>query len=772
MLSKNFHPSYFSKKHILPTFTIKLKPFEHKIMSQHKLTEVAKIAVRYVNTTNRLIFLTGKAGSGKTTLLRYIINNTYKNVAVAAPTGIAAINAKGVTLHSLLQLPFGTFIPEDNTVDFSRTSEQINTPKTFLQQFKMYGNKRQIIRNLELLIIDEVSMLRADILDCIDLILRMVRKNPEPFGGLQIMFIGDLNQLPPVIKQHEWQYLNRYYKTGYFFEALALQKAEMIYIELDKIFRQSDPEFMAILNRLRDNHLSEEDIDKLNEHYEEDIEESQKEGYINITTHNRKADLINEKALKSLNTEEKTYKAEIEGDFPENMFPLPEKLNFKIGAQVMFIKNDSSGEARYFNGKIGEISEMNEDTIKVKLKNPKDEVTVERYEWMNQRYSLDKSTNELQEKWLGTFKQFPLKLAWAITVHKSQGLTFEKAILDLSDSFAPGQMYVALSRLTGLNGLILSKPISNIPFELDKSLKQFEHNKKDNETLNQKLTLDRKSFIFNTVRNTFDFQDLMKDLNFHLGSFNKSENRSLKQQYADWTRAKKEQFEEINKIGLKFQSSLAHYEAKENYLKELAERVDSAEDYFKPKVKDLYDAFKAHLIDTSKQNKVKAYLKELENITEQLKSKLLEISKTAMLVTAASENRILSKKDLHQSSTFEEAKKDAKGKKKKAKKDKTPTAEISYNLFKEGLNVDEIAANRELVPGTILGHLSKYIETGEIEASQLMDATKLEQICQVMALDEVKGSGDVKARLGDEFTYGEIKIAWGHFRKTHPQEAS
>jgi len=705
-------------------------------MAQHKLTEVAKIAVRYVNTTNRLIFLTGKAGSGKTTLLRY---------------------------------PFGTFIPEDTGVDFSRTSEQINTPKTFLQQFKMYGNKRQIIRNLELLIIDEVSMLRADILDCMDLILRMVRKNPQPFGGLQIMFIGDLNQLPPVIRQHEWQYLNKYYKTGYFFESLALQKTEMVYIELDKIFRQSDPEFTSILNRLRDNHLSETDIKKLNEHYEQDVEESKKEGYIHITTHNRKADLLNEKSLKSLNGEERSYRAEIEGDFPENMFPLPEQLNFKVGAQVMFIKNDTSGDARYFNGKIGEISELNEDTIKVKLKDPKDEVTVERYEWLNQRYSLDKSTNELQEKWIGAFKQFPLKLAWAITVHKSQGLTFEKAILDLSDSFAPGQMYVALSRLTGLDGLVLSQPISNIPFELDKSLRQFEDNKKAPEALNQNLESDRKSFLFNTIRNTFDFQNLAKEVNIHLGSFNKGENRSLKQQYANWTREKKEQLDELNAVGIKFQSSLAHYEAKEEYLAQLAERVNSAEDYFKPKVKELFDAFKAHLIDTSNQSKVKAYLKELENITEMLKSQLLQISKTALLVSAAAENRILTKKDLHGSSTFEEAKKDSK-KKKKPKKDKTPTAEISFNLYKEGFSIDEIATKREFVPGTILGHLSQYIESGDIDATDLIDATKLDQICQVMALDEVKGSADVKARLGDEFTYNEIKIAWGHFKKNHQEE--
>ena len=735
----------------------------------HQLTTTAKLAIKYVNSTDRHIFLTGKAGSGKTTLLRYIISNTYKNVAVAAPTGIAAINAKGVTLHSLLQLPFGTFIPEDHVVDFSKTSDQINTPKTFLQQFKMYGNKRQIIRNLELLIIDEVSMLRADILDCMDLILRMVRKNPQPFGGLQIMFIGDLNQLPPVIRQHEWQYLNKFYKTGYFFEALALQKTEMVYIELDKIFRQSDPQFTAILNRLRDNHLTEFDIQKLNEHYEENVEDSKKDGYIHITTHNRKADLLNEKSLKSLDAEEQSYRAEIEGDFPENMFPLPEKLNFKIGAQVMFIKNDSSGEARYFNGKIGEISEMNEDSIKVKLKDPKDEVTVERYEWMNQRYSLDKSTNELQEKWLGTFKQFPLKLAWAITVHKSQGLTFEKAILDLSDSFAPGQMYVALSRLTGLEGLVLSKPISNIPFELDKSLRLFEDNKKAPEALNLKLKTDGKAFIFNTIRDTFDFQGLMKELNIHLSSFNKGENRSLKQQYAKWTKEKQEQLDEINSVGLKFKSSLAHYEAKVEYLPELAERVNSAENYFKPKVKNLFDAFKAHLIDTSNQNKVKAYLKELENITEMLKSKLLQISKTAMFVKASAENRILTKKDLHGSSTFEQAKKES-PKIKKSPKDKTPTAEISFKLYKEGLDIDEITAKRGLVKGTILGHLSKYVEIGKIEASELIDATKLDQICQVMALEEVKGSADVKARLGDEFTYDEIKIAWGHFRKQNIKE--
>ena len=283
----------------------------------YQLTKTAEIAVRYVNSTDRPVFLTGKAGSGKTTLLHYIIKNTHKVAAVAAPTGIAAINAKGVTLHSLLHLPFGTFIPENMPLNPGDFFGQWNTPKSFLSQFKMASAKRNLLRSLELLIIDEVSMLRADLLDCIDLVLRTVRKNSQrPFGGLQILFIGDLNQLPPIIKNSEWDLLRKFYDSAYFFEALALRQTPLVYIELDKIFRQSDPKFLDILNRLRDNKLTEEDIGVLNRHYDTGYHKRATEGYIHITTHNRKADRINEQSLEKLVASRVIMKQASRGTFP------------------------------------------------------------------------------------------------------------------------------------------------------------------------------------------------------------------------------------------------------------------------------------------------------------------------------------------------------------------------------------------------------------------------------------------------------------------------
>ncbi len=304
-----------------------------------EITETAELAIKYVNNTNRHIFLTGKAGSGKTTLLRHIIKHTFKNVAVTAPTGIAAINAQGVTLHSLLQLPFGTFLPADVPVD-NYNQQQLHTPKSFLSQFKMYANKRAIIQQIELLVIDEVSMLRADMLDCADLILRTVKKDPRPFGGTQLLFIGDMNQLPPVIREYERAFLNQFYQNAYFFEAKALEHSPLVYIALDKIYRQEDKDFLEILNSLRNDNLNDAQIEKLNSHYINDLSKTNTDGYIYITTHNRKADQINKKELEKIANKEKIFDAVIDGDFPENSYPVAEQLSFKEGAQVMFIKND------------------------------------------------------------------------------------------------------------------------------------------------------------------------------------------------------------------------------------------------------------------------------------------------------------------------------------------------------------------------------------------------------------------------------------------------
>lgn len=724
---------------------------------KYTLTEIAQMAVHYVSTTNRPIFLTGKAGSGKTTLLKYITENVHKKALVAAPTGIAAINAKGVTLHSLLHLPFGTFIPENIYFQPEQYRQQVNTPKSFLSQLKMNRAKRDLLRSTELLIIDEVSMLRADMLDCIDLVLRTVRRNKLPFGGMQLLFIGDLNQLPPIVKNEEWDLLRPYYQSAYFFEARALQEANLVYIELEKIFRQSDEGFLGILNRLRDNKPLPADLERLNQHYTPDYEAMDLDGYIHVTTHNRKADEINRQSLQKLKGKAESYAAEISGDFPDNMFPLPEVLDLKVGAQVMFIKNDTSGEGRYFNGKIGEVKVLNEDRILVKTKDPVQEIWVEPYDWQNNRYKLDPESDEVEEVTMGTFRQFPLKLAWAITVHKSQGLTFEKAILDLSDSFAPGQMYVALSRLTGMEGLILSTPIPDISLELDTALGDFAKRKPATEQLKSQLDQDRKAYLFQLARESFQLGYLQYALGEHLKEFNKSESRSVKQQSLDWTKEQLEEIEALQKVANTFAASLQKFEQENAPLSTLQERVQKASGYFQPKLEALWQAFKTHIHEVDQQKKVKGYRKELEALSALLKAKLLDVLKVPMIIDTAVKGQYLTKAAWQNSEAYKTAQALKIG-----KKTKTPTTEVSLGLYKEGKTIEQIAEERGLVESTILGHLCKYIESGTVKAEDLVPKETLKLVAQAIDHKGAESLGDLKAILSDDISYEDIKVgvAW------------
>ena len=347
-------------------------------------------------------------------------DGTYKNAVVAAPTGIAAINAGGVTLHSLLQLPFGTFIPE--IIRLPASESRITTPQTLFQESRFNASKRKLIQELELLIIDEVSMLRADLLDCIDHSLRYLRKRKsEPFGGLQILFIGDLMQLPPVVREDEMNLLRQYYASPYFFDARALKDTPPILVELQTIFRQSDQQFIDLLNRVRHNEQTEKDLQLLNQHYQPDLDSTSLEGYVHLTTHNRKADSINQSRLRNLEGEDFTFEAHLEGDFPDSMFPTGEKIQLKVGAQVMFIKNDPSGQGQFFNGKIGQVSGLSQEEIWVRFEDG-NEILAETYKWENKRYVLNKTNSQIDERYMGSFEQYPLKLAWAVTVHKSQGL--------------------------------------------------------------------------------------------------------------------------------------------------------------------------------------------------------------------------------------------------------------------------------------------------------------------------------------------------------------
>ncbi|MEM7552086.1 MAG: helix-turn-helix domain-containing protein [Bacteroidota bacterium] len=724
----------------------------------YSLSPEAELAFKYINNTNRHIFLTGKAGTGKTTLLRHIIQNTFKNTVVAAPTGIAAINAGGVTLHSLLHLPFGAFVPE--SIPLNNSFVQINTPQTLFRNSRFNASKRKLIQEMELLIIDEVSMLRADLLDCIDHVLRSIRRRRfDPFGGVQILFIGDLLQLPPVIKNEEKAILENYYSSLFFYQAHALKNESPIGIELKIIYRQKDQDFIELLNRLRHNRQTSDDISLLNS-YRSD-KDSASDGSIFLTTHNRKADEINSSKLEEIKKDDYKYKAVVSGDFPEHLYPADERMVLKEGAQVMFIKNDPSGEGQFFNGKIGEISELDKDYIRVQCEKG-DEIEVSPYKWENKRYALNKETNEIEEQLKGSFEQYPLKLAWAVTIHKSQGLTFERATLDLSESFSPGQLYVALSRLTSLKGLELHSGIPENPPKIEESLIEYLEDFQSIELLEGSLDEGRKEFLASFSRRAFSFDPLLRELNNHLKSFDKDENRSLKQRYLSWTKELINDSYPLKETGDRFMQQLNQILAQEDYKSQLQERLSKANDYFQKFLKKLTDKITDHQKELSKQKSTKTYKKELEELLDHYKSYQKLILKLNLLANEGLEDNSLTKETIrtHLDKLIPE--------KTETQKSKTPTAEISFDLFKEGKTVEEIAEFRGLVYSTVIGHLIKYLETGEIEANQLMEKVKLEKFGK-LKLGEFNSLSELKSELKDEFSYIELKIGLA-YRKSKAEE--
>ena len=397
----------------------------------------------FVEGTGRSIFLTGKAGTGKTTFLKAIMEHSRKRPIVVAPTGVAAINAGGVTIHSFFQLPFSPYVPGakvESKFDFGK-------------------EKRKIIASSDLLIIDEISMVRADLLDAIDAVLRRFREHGQPFGGMQLLMIGDLAQLTPVVTPEDERMLKPYYDTPYFFGSKALQQIDYVTIQLSHVYRQQDESFIALLNEIREGHPSAEALVKLNSRCQPTFIPRPEEPYIRLTTHNNLANFYNESELQKLPARSYQYRAEVKGTFPEYSYPTAETLVLKEGAQVMFVKNDPSGEHLYYNGRIGRVMEASEKRLTVYCEGDANAIEVEPLEWENTRYTLNELTREIESEVQGTFKQLPLRLAWAITIHKSQGLTFDRAIIDANQSFAPGQVYVALSRCRTLEGLVLASPL-------------------------------------------------------------------------------------------------------------------------------------------------------------------------------------------------------------------------------------------------------------------------------------------------------------------------
>lgn len=729
------------------------------------LHHIAALATKYVNTTNRHIFLTGKAGTGKTTFLKYIKEYTFKKAVVTAPTGVAAINAGGVTLHSLLQLPFGLFVPENIPIDSSiastdlsqvsqgaRVSGPVNTPRTLFRETRFNAQKRKLIGEIELLIIDEVSMLRADLLDCIDHTLRHLRsKRHQPFGGIQILFIGDLLQLPPVVREEEKQWLQPFYPSFFFFHARALQKNPPILIELQKVYRQKDQSFVQLLNRFRHNQQTTEDIRKLNERCQPGIDQAETEGRIYLTTHNNKADRINQMKLRNLDQPEKIYSAIIEGDFPERMFPVDLHLKLKKGAQVMFIKNDPNGA--FFNGKIACVSHLNRNEVFVTFDDG-EEMLVPLHKWEHKRYLLDKDIDNIVEKFLGSFEQYPLRLAWAVTIHKSQGLTFDKALLDLSQTFSPGQLYVALSRLTSLDGMILSSPLPAQPPGFDEQLVDFTKSFPAVEELSNDLKIHRKAFILQFTMDAFAFGPVLRKLGYHLKDSAKDQGRSVKQQYRHWTQTLMGDISPLQNVAGNFLQEVKRILEGEECLPPLSVRLEKASEYFRPRIRALEERICSHLRTLKKEKKEKSYLKELEALESLLNQQRKQILKLVLFVKLAAENQVLTRKALQEATPTHAPQKRA----------KTPTSEVSFSMFKEGKNIMQIAQARGLVSGTIEGHLCQYVEMGELNVLQIMDQQKLQEIMQAYHQGSTS-AGKLKSVLGNDFTYSEIRLALAHARR-------
>ncbi len=797
-----------------------------------------ELAHRFVNETNRHIFLTGKAGTGKTTFLHHLLKNSKKRAAVVAPTGVAAINARGVTIYSLFQLPFGPLIPGQKR---DQSKEK-----------KFRKSKINLLRSLDLLIIDEISMVRADVLDGIDETLQRYRRNDTPFGGVQLLMIGDLHQLPPVIKQEDWNILRPYYDSLYFFGSQALARTEMITIELKHIYRQSDPTFINLLNKIRNNEMDLSVIETLNSRYIP-APTTIPENTITLTSHVATAKSINENRLQEIQSKSHKFEAEIEGTFPPHSFPNDEELEFKNGAQVMFVKNDLSEEKLYYNGKLGYISNINGDEITV-IDEEEQTIIVTPLTWENTKYELNPNTKLIEEEIIGTFTQMPLRLAWAITIHKSQGLTFDKVIIDAAAAFAHGQVYVALSRCKTFDGITLLSQIDANSVMTDRMIQSFEESASQNAPDENALLIAKKEFEQHLLRDLFDFKKMETSLRSLLRTIIESENvlhGGEKKMVVDVGEVIERN---VYKVGLKFTPQLDKYfqnEALPSENQELIERLQKASVYFidqldtkispalsaipittdnaevRKKVKVRLDALKkeAHLkkacfqvcnqkfdvqaivtananadIDFDKiTSTAKATQKSLVNIQhKELYEKLRKWRddeaeatdidpymvaqvKSLIELTIVLPQSIESLKrvygfgkkkiDKYGNEVVQIIKEYCKDQKlegdlmthaskkpRKERAEKGASQSLSISMYKNGMSIKEISTDRNLAPSTIESHLALGIRSGDLDIKSFIDDEKLNKAVAYFEGVEDKSFGIARGKLGDDFSYGELRM--------------
>ena len=710
------------------------------------------LAFELIENTSRNLFLTGKAGTGKTTFLKYVVQHSKKKIVVTAPTGVAAINAGGVTIHSMFGLPLLSFIPSNDFADPNIAANR----KELSKHFHYNKEKRELFFNLELLIIDEISMVRADLLDAVDFALQFVRKNNNPFGGVQTLFIGDMHQLPPVIKDDAQQILRTFYSSPYFFDSIVLKNNPPVSLELLKIHRQEDAGFIEILNKIRNQKFDTDASDKLHKRYFPDFE-GIGNGYIYLTTHNATVAKINETQLLKLKTKSFFYKAEIDGEFRENSFPNDHVIELKVGAQVMFIRNDTSVLKNYYNGKIATVSYLSDDSIKVVFENEKEEYELAKEEWENKQYYVDKENNEIKEDVIGIFSQYPIRLAWAVTIHKSQGLTFDKAIIDAGRSFAPGQVYVALSRCRSLEGIILKSKIHENVIFSDKAINDFQ---------NEIWNLNKIKDIIESEKLPYSLEKIYRSINL----------QQLLSYFSDWNEiihAKKipskekvlvlcntllASLNELCDVELKFVKRIREmyrfYETKQFTWQQIEDRCSKGIEYFvKFLQENILAPIEVHKYEILKAKKVKGYTKIVKELVAEVSAKIEQLK-----------NLYLLEIKLYTIHPDEEVKEKITAKKSTQEKEKKgATYEITLSILNEGKTVEEAAKERNLATGTIFSHIAKLISMGRIDIAKYLEKNKFDEIISVIEKQEIQSLSAIKKELGPSYTFEEIKLAQAEF---------
>ena len=743
-------------------------------------TEMLETASAFVNTTGSHIYLTGKAGTGKTTFLRNLHQQTHKRFVIVAPTGIAALNAGGSTIHSMFQLPLGTFLPDRNPSGEFSSELNLYTQYSLNRKHPIGSGKKQVLRSIDLLIIDEVSMLRADVLDAIDYRLRSIRGNfNKAFGGVQVLMIGDLYQLPPIVKDQEWSLLKRYYHSAYFFEAKALQSEGFVYLELDKVYRQSDDTFISLLNHLRENQVTDADIELLNRYYQPQTNDG--EGIVTLTTHNYRAEEINTNQLKRLTSDAYTYNALVEDDFPESMYPISAKLELKVGAQIMFVRNDNSN-GLFYNGSLGIIYQLDFENVQVQLLESGRIINVSRGVWENKRYTVNKTSKELDEEVMGTFSQFPVKLAWAVTVHKSQGLTFDKAIVDVGRAFAPGQVYVALSRLRSLDGLLLKTKIDPSVINNDALVVDFSKTRHPAEQLANLLAERRNYYMEELIASIFSLVSVQKELQFHVreGNF-EGEMEEVSMKPILYVILEAMNAESENTLKFTQQLLLLLREGKHELL---AERVKKGSLYYLSILEQHITKLLIHMKQAAKNRVSKSYLQSLDEVDQVLMKKYEEIAKAAIIIDGLIKNKkridvssIDETRESLRRNWFENAmtmaekstqqfsekwmnqkfSREEKSVKRKRREPKGSSIEKSLMLFRAGKTTEEVASERGFVIGTIEEHLLNAIRNGLMRLNEWVREEEYDLLKKAIQENSQGGIKPIYESLGGKWSYGKIK---------------